>query len=152
MLYRSRVAFLMLWRCLPQSDAFVQRCSDLLDVCTAQLQFNPTAQLKRGEINTTSNEAEKTKSAFEENPVVHNQLPFFGAFQTEAIRHSIGELQEAFGKALSRLKTLGRNVLQVKATNWHTEYAFFKEQVLAHNTPKSKTTISYLCLETILSQ
>lgn len=106
----------------------MQRCSDLLDVCQAQLQFNPTIQLRQQGASEYSQEELQAKPPQQAN--VHiNHLPFFGAFQTESIRSSIRDMQETFGKSLARLRAMGRNVLHVKATNWHTEYALFKEQV-----------------------
>ncbi|CDI82515.1 hypothetical protein EPH_0040020 [Eimeria praecox] len=108
--------------------AFAERCSDLLDVCQAQLQFNPTVQLRQQGAADASQEGFQTKSP-QQNSAHQNQLPYFGAFQTESIRSNIRDMQETFGKSLSRLRAMGRNVLHVKATNWHTEYALFKEQV-----------------------
>lgn len=105
----------------------MQRCSDLLDVCQAQLQFHPSYQAKQQEERDSIQEGYYSVAP-QQNTLSCN-LPFFGAFQTEALRSSIRDLQEAFGKTLSRLRAMGRNVLQVKATNWHTEYALFKEQV-----------------------
>ncbi|KAL8448862.1 hypothetical protein Emag_003815 [Eimeria magna] len=111
------------------SDAFVQRCSDLLDVCLAQLQFNPTSQLKCREAASKSKEGRSVELPSGHSCFGHSCLPFFGAFQTEAIRGNLKELQEVFAKSLARLKTMGRSVLQVKETKWHTEYALFREQV-----------------------
>ncbi|KAL8433752.1 hypothetical protein ACSSS7_003649 [Eimeria intestinalis] len=48
--------------------------------------------------------------------------------ETEAIRGNIKELQKVFAKSLSRLEVMGRSVLQVKETKWHTEYGLFREQ------------------------
>lgn len=75
---------------------------------------------------------EEFQTNAQQNNVHQNQLPFFGAFQTESIRCNIRDMQETFGKSLSRLRAMGRSVLHVKATNWHTEYALFKEQVKRH--------------------
>ncbi|CDJ49023.1 hypothetical protein EBH_0056020 [Eimeria brunetti] len=108
--------------------AFAERCSDLLDVCQAQLQFNPTVQSTQQGATEGLREELQAKSPQQAN-VHQNHLPFFGAFQTESIRNNIRDMQETFGKSLSRLRAMGRNVLHVKATNWHTEYALFKEQV-----------------------
>ncbi|KAL8275155.1 hypothetical protein Esti_000905 [Eimeria stiedai] len=112
-----------------ESDAFVQRCRDLLDVCLAQLQFNPTAQVNCREAASGSKEGRNAEPQPGQTYFGHSCLPFFGAFQTEAIRSSIKELQEVFGKSLSRLKAMGRRVLQVKETMWHSEYALFRAQV-----------------------
>ncbi|KAL8440078.1 hypothetical protein Efla_004062 [Eimeria flavescens] len=111
------------------SDAFVQRCTDLFDVCLAQLQFSPLKQFKGQGMIRGSVEAGKGENLIGQGHNLHCHLPFFGAFQTEAIRGYIHELQSAFLKVLARLKEMGRSVLEVKQTNWHTEYAVFKEQV-----------------------
>lgn len=110
--------------CAHQGDAFVQRCGDLLDVCLAQQQFKPSMKPPQ-----PVNEQQEDEGATEVPQTKRTALPFFGAFQTESIHNSIKEIEKAFRVSLTRLKAMGREVLHVKATSWHTEYSHFKAQV-----------------------
>lgn len=68
-------------------DAFLQRCTDLLEVCEAQLQFAPSAP-----------------------------LPVFGGTKGPDVKKSILDIQDAFQKLVANLRHLDYNILDVKAT------------------------------------
>lgn len=78
-------------------DAFLQRCSDLLEACEAQLQWAPTSP-----------------------------LPVFGGTKGPEIHKSIVDIQASFQKLVSALRTLSYNILDVKATRWHDDFNVFK--------------------------
>ncbi|CBZ54592.1 GF18580, related [Neospora caninum Liverpool] len=84
-------------------DAFVQRCCDLLEVCECQQHFNTRAQ-----------------------QIV---LPMFGGLRFKEVTRSIYEIEDAFAKALRKLRDLDYFVLDVKAARWHDDFAVFKNQV-----------------------
>lgn len=67
-------------------DAFLQRCSDLLEVCQAQLQFSPSAK-----------------------------LPVFGGTRGSEVEKNIGDIQLAFQGLLGQLKNLRYDILDIKA-------------------------------------
>ncbi|OEH77177.1 dynein heavy chain related protein [Cyclospora cayetanensis] len=94
----------------------------------AEFQFSPTAQSKQKDLMCSSADSANLCST----PQGHVYFPTFGPFQTEVIRSNIRNIQQEYGKALSRLRVMGRNILNVKATSWHNEYAQFKEQVRDH--------------------
>ena len=82
------------------TDAFVQRCRDMLEVCEAQLQFAPKTE-----------------------------LPTFGGTHGPEITKSLQDIQVSFQKLVSSLKSLNYNILDVKATSWHDDYNIFKSGV-----------------------
>lgn len=67
-------------------DAFLQRCTDLLEVCEAQLQFASDAR-----------------------------LPVFGGTRGAEVEKNIADIQVAFKGLLRQLKGLSYDLLDVKA-------------------------------------
>lgn len=67
-------------------DAFLQRCTDLLEVCQAQLQFSPS-----------------------------NTVPVFGGTKGAEFEKSIADIQASFQALVEKLKGLTYNILDVKA-------------------------------------
>eukprot|EP00397_Hematodinium_sp_SG-2012_P016516 GEMP01016853.1.p1 GENE.GEMP01016853.1~~GEMP01016853.1.p1 ORF type:complete len:845 (+),score=176.16 GEMP01016853.1:246-2780(+) len=86
-----------------QVDAFVQRCCDLLDICEGQLQFS-----------------------FQQRGV---ELPAFGGTNAPEITKSLTEIEENFQKQVGKLRNVGYNILDVKATKWHDDFSVFKNQM-----------------------
>ena len=82
------------------TDAFVQRCRDMLEVCEAQLQFAPKTD-----------------------------LPSFGGIHGPEVTKSLQDIQLSFQKLVASLKSLKYNILDVKATSWHDDYNIFKSGV-----------------------
>ena len=82
------------------TDAFVQRCRDMLEVCEAQLQFAPKTD-----------------------------LPSFGGTHGPEVTKSLQDIQLSFQKLVASLKSLKYNILDVKATSWHDDYNIFKSGV-----------------------
>lgn len=81
-------------------DAFMQRCRDLLEVCEAELQFAPKAE-----------------------------IPSFGGTRGPEVIKSISDIQTSFQKLVSHLKSLRYSILDVKATRWHDDFNAFKSGV-----------------------
>jgi len=90
-----------------QIDAFIQRCHNLKEVCEGQMQF----------ARRTSAHLNRSQKA---------DLPSFGGSRGAEIEKSLYEIEEAFGKHIDRLRHLDYDILNVKATNWHYDYSFFK--------------------------
>ena len=82
------------------TDAFVQRCRDMLEVCEAQLQFAPKSE-----------------------------LPTFGGTNGPEITKSLKDIQVSFQKLVRNLKSLDYDILDVKSTSWHDDYNIFKSGV-----------------------
>ena len=124
-----------------QLDAFAQRCHNLLEVCEGQLQFarkNVASAPKQPATtpdNSTasqpsSNGADAADSA--SKPAACRQaapravLPVFGGHAGSETEKSLHEIEATFEAAISHLRSLDYDVLNVKATNWHYDYAAFK--------------------------
>ena len=87
-----------------QVDAFVQRCTDLLELCEGQLQFAPV------------------RSSGEE-------LPPFGGSKGGDVFKALVEIEQTFINNVEKLKKAGEGVyspLDVKASRWRDDYASFK--------------------------
>ena len=82
------------------TDAFVQRCRDMLEVCEAQLQFAPKTE-----------------------------MPTFGGTRGTEITKSILDIQVSFQKLVTGLRSLNYGILDVTATQWHDDYNVFKSGV-----------------------
>lgn len=67
-------------------DAFLQRCTDLLEVCEAQLQFAPDAK-----------------------------LPVIGGTRGAEVEKNIADIQAAFKSLLGQLKGRGYDMLDIQA-------------------------------------
>ncbi|KAL9644994.1 hypothetical protein ABK040_004487 [Willaertia magna] len=89
-------------------DAFVQRCSELLEVCEAQLQFGNFV---------VSNDNTK------------NGLPRFGGTRGPEITKSFVDIRLAFQKLMNDLGNFKHTILDVKSTNWHDDYKKFKSGI-----------------------
>lgn len=81
-------------------DAFMQRCTDLLEVCTAQLQF-----------------------------ASQRPLPTFGGVRGSAIKQSIDEIRSVFRERVRALATCPYNILDVQNTRWHDDFNAFKAAI-----------------------
>jgi dynein heavy chain len=84
-----------------QVEAFVQRCSELIEICEGQLQF-----AMRG-----SN--------------VH--MPKFGGSRSGEIVNILLEIKASFRKLIEKFRSSEKDkILDVKASTWHEEYNSFK--------------------------
>ena len=120
-----------------QLDAFAQRCHNLLEVCEGQLQFarkNVTSTTKplattnnSPPSNGTADAADPTaKPADSHQPAPRAVLPVFGGHNGQETEKSLSEIEATFEAAIAHLRGLEYDVLNVKATNWHYDYANFK--------------------------
>ncbi|XXQ31513.1 AAA+ ATPase domain-containing protein [Plasmodiophora brassicae] len=91
-----------------QIEAFVQRCRELLEVCEGQVQF-------------------ARKSSTESHG--KTPLPTFGGSRGAETEKALHDIEDAFEKHIERLRGLDYNILDVKATDWHDDYNFFKNGV-----------------------
>jgi dynein heavy chain len=67
-------------------DAFLQRCTDLLEVCEAQLQFAPDAK-----------------------------LPVIGGTRGAEVEKNVADIQTSFKSLLGQMKGLGYDMLDIQA-------------------------------------
>ncbi|KAJ7527535.1 hypothetical protein O6H91_16G059900 [Diphasiastrum complanatum] len=81
-------------------EAFLQRCTDMLEVCDSQRQFSSKVK-----------------------------LPVFGGTRGFEMTKSMLEIQDTFQKLVSNLRTLSYNLLDVKIAQWHDDYNQFKNGV-----------------------
>jgi dynein heavy chain, axonemal len=81
-------------------DAFVQRCSDLLEVCDAQLQF-----------------------------AGQRPLPVFGGTRGEETKQIILDIRASFRSRVQALAGRTYDILDVKITRWHDDFNVFKVAV-----------------------
>jgi dynein heavy chain len=87
-----------------QIDAFVQRCTELIEICEGQLQF-----ARKG---------------------ADSHIPQFGGSRGPEIEHILEEIKESFGKHLLKIKGSDKDkILDVKASRWHDEFNVFKNGV-----------------------
>ena len=85
-------------------EAFVQRCSELIEICQGQLQF----ALKGNE----------------------TQIPKFEGTKASEIVGILLEIKGAFRKLIDKFRASKKEkILDVKASNWHDEYNSFKAGV-----------------------
>lgn len=78
-------------------DALTQRCSDLLEVCSTQLQFGS-----------------------------HRPLPAFGGTNGDEVLQSIEDIRAAFRGRVDALAAGGYQILDVRVTRWHDDFNAFK--------------------------
>lgn len=84
-----------------QIDAFVQRCTELTEICEGQLQF-------------------AGKGA-------NNQIPHFGGSRGTEIETILEEIKDSFKKHLEKIRATDYDkILDVKASNWHDLFNAFK--------------------------
>lgn len=86
-----------------QTDAFVQRCRELLEVCEGQMQFATHAK--------------------------HNTrqtMPIFGGHRGPEIVRSLFGIEKQFENHIQRLRILKYDILDVKITSWHSDFNTFK--------------------------
>lgn len=81
-----------------QIDAFIQRCKDLIEVCEAQIHF---ARREDGE---------------------KMEMPHFAGQKGPEIARGLMEIEAAFERNLSQLRSVKDTILDVKATSWHDDY------------------------------
>jgi dynein heavy chain len=89
-----------------QTDAFVQRCRDLLEVCEGQIQF-------------------RRKSYTTED----NSVSFFKGVRGQEVTKSLVAIQNQFDNQISRLRSLKYQILDVKLSHWHEDFNIFKNSV-----------------------
>jgi dynein heavy chain len=108
-------------------DAFVQRCSDLLEVCDAQLQF-----------------------------AGQRPLPLFGGTRGEETKQIILDIQATFRSRVAALAGRTYDILDVKITRWHDDFNVFKaavkdlEELLIKATDRAIESVSCLRDRTML--
>nr|CCA21283.1 inner dynein arm heavy chain 1beta putative [Albugo laibachii Nc14]CCA21656.1 dynein heavy chain 2 putative [Albugo laibachii Nc14] len=86
-----------------QTDAFVQRCRELLEVCEGQMQF-----ATHGKHNS------------------RQTLPIFGGHRGPEIVQSLYGIEKQFENHIQRLRVLKYDILDVKITSWHSDFNTFK--------------------------
>jgi len=136
-----------------QMDAFVQRCHNLIEVCEGQMQFARKGHVinkgfdeddqkkdeddeddederrrKRARARTGegTNGSDAPSSANTASATGQLDLPAFGGSRGAEIEKSLFEIEAAFDKHITRLRHLDYNILNVKATSWHSDYNYFK--------------------------
>ena len=102
-----------------QIDAFVQRCKDLEEVCDGKIQFS-----RRGSAAGSSSTTTTTTTAGSST-----SLPVFGGMQGPSISRAIIGLSQQFERYMSVLRSVTYDVLDVKETQWHTDFNGFKNGV-----------------------
>jgi dynein heavy chain len=91
-----------------QIDAFVQRCSDLLEICEGQIQFSRKSSSAGG---------------------MSCNLPEFGGARGPEITKALLGIQASFEDQIDILKSLDYDILDVKTSRWHEDYNAFKNVV-----------------------
>jgi dynein heavy chain len=91
-----------------QTDAFVQRCRDLLEVCEGQIQFCRKSSGTNGKPGA---------------------LPRFGGTRGHEITKALVEIQEQFEQQIDHLRSLDYDILDVKTSHWHDDYNVFKNSI-----------------------
>ena len=91
-----------------QTDAFVQRCRDLLEVCRGQVQFCRRREALGG---------------------APGPLPEFGGTRGQEVAKALLQVQAAFDVRVQRLRGLDYDALDVKTARWHDDYNAFKNVV-----------------------
>ena len=88
-----------------QTDAFIQRCKDLLEVVQSQIDFARFSEGKK------------------------KPVPCFGGCRGADMTRSLREIEHTFEKHLSGLRAVKRTILDVKATGWYDDYNRFRSGV-----------------------
>ncbi|CAM9228342.1 unnamed protein product, partial [Choristocarpus tenellus] len=91
-----------------QIDAFVQRCSELLEVCEGQIQFSRKSAATKGQ---------------------PGPLPEFGGTRGQEVTKALLGIQASFEGQIEKLRNLDYAVLDVKTSRWHNDYNSFKNVV-----------------------
>ncbi|CAM9297171.1 unnamed protein product, partial [Ectocarpus sp. 12 AP-2014] len=89
-------------------DAFVQRCSELLEVCESQIQLARKTMGEGGESGA---------------------LPEFGGTRGQEITKALLGIQDSFEAQIDKLRNLDYTVLDVTTSRWHDDYNSFKDVV-----------------------
>lgn len=90
-----------------QTDAFVQRCRDLLEVCEGQIQFRRKSYTTAGD----------------------NSVSFFKGLRGQEVTKSLVAIQNQFDNQISRLCDLKYQILDVRLSHWHEDFNIFKNSV-----------------------
>eukprot|EP00752_Nemacystus_decipiens_P009956 g8879.t1 len=90
-----------------QIDAFIQRCSELLEVCESQIQL-----------------ARKTMGA---GGGASGPLPEFGGTRGQEITKALLGIQDSFEAQIEKLRNLDYTILDVTTSRWHDDYNSFKD-------------------------
>ena len=86
-----------------QLEAFVQRCRELIEVCDAQILF-------------------ARKSIKGDNQLSN---PAFGGCRGLELERSLADIEDNFGKYISRLRLANYDLLDVNSSKWHDDYSYF---------------------------
>ncbi|OAF69166.1 Axonemal beta dynein heavy chain 2 [Intoshia linei] len=100
-----------------QMEAYLQRCSDLLEICDCQVHFG------------RYEDGEQTK------------IPNFGGKNNESIKNSLMDIQVQFDDLLKTLYLYKHTMLDVKNSEWNNQYNLF------HNGIKDIEIIMQNCLK-----
>ena len=129
-------------RVFAQLDAFIQRCRDLNEVCRWRVQFESLrwsfSQPELAAIDVY--DEAKVALSLTENPDEDSvqrvaemaaEIPkmskvVFGGSQGGDVEKSLDNIRLEFQKSVSVLGQLSYNALDVKAPNWHVDFADFK--------------------------
>ena len=88
-----------------QTDAFIQRCRDLLEVAEGLEHFARYTDGKKRDV------------------------PCFGGCRGPETERSLREIEHTFEKHMASLKAVRKTILDVKASNWHDDYNRFRAGV-----------------------
>ncbi|VDD80599.1 unnamed protein product [Mesocestoides corti] len=88
-----------------QIDAFIQRCSDLLEICDCQVDFG----------------------RFEEGNQV--EIPIFQGAKGSEVELLLLQIENMFSKLMKELSEKRAVILNVKATSWHDQYNRFRNGI-----------------------
>jgi dynein heavy chain len=92
-----------------QLEAFIQRCTDLIDICESQIQFVRKS-------SATGNSA--------------GPMPFFSGTKSSENSDGIKGIQLSFQRLIdTNIRNLGYSVLDVRVSKWHEDYNDFKGKV-----------------------
>ncbi|XP_071165421.1 dynein axonemal heavy chain 2-like [Mytilus edulis] len=88
-----------------QTDAFVQRCKDLTEVCNAQVHF---ARMEDGN---------------------KSEMPQFAGQKGPEVAKGLLEIEKTFNRMLRNLGLVKNKILDVKVTSWHDDFNRFRDNM-----------------------
>ena len=123
-------------RIFAQMDAFMQRCTDLLEVCEWRSQFSyrlasdgdagdeeQVAQPAADEEDEEEDGAKKKEKPLPQRP------PAFGGSRAQDVYGRLGQIRSRFAEHMAALERLPYNPLDVKSPGWHQDFSRLKVQV-----------------------
>ena len=93
-----------------ETDAFLQRCEDLIDVCHGRTQFITMLCESEGGKVSASNVAQK----------------LFGGMNEPEVEQTLEAVSTTFRSQIDRLLYLDYDILDARASQWHHDYNSFK--------------------------